>query len=286
MFFYLDTSAINSLFDSPNLGRISARISKRDVVYPSVFNVAEIGATSDKARRFGLLKLTKQLSGDYRPLAMPADLLKRALASVRVRAKDMDHSMGPEWEGVWIALSDPSRIDDAAYKEIVEWKRKQEEWFQEMHDNGRPKMQSYINRLSEPDRHSLTSRFSRHVKAYSPEGEFVKGLVFDLATRSGANIEIDSVLVDEIIGHSEHWRFFLTSMAYGLFARGVRQTNFSKKQNPGSIDTQQAVYLAACDIFVTADNEQRRMLRLLAPFGHKKRAVWAFDEFEGFAMKR
>jgi hypothetical protein len=286
MFFYLDTSAINSLFDSPNLGHISARISNRDVVYPSVFNVAEMGATSDKARRFGLLKLTKQISGDYIPLAMPADLLKRALASVRVRAKDMDHSMGPEWEGVWIALSDPSRIDDAAYKEIVDWKRKQEEWFQEMHDNGRPKMQSYINSLSEPDRHSLNSRFSRHVRAYPPEGDFVKDVVFDLATRSGANVDIDALLVSEIIRHSEHWRFFLTSMAYGLFARGVRQTNFSKKQNPGSIDTQQAVYLAACDVFVTADNEQRRMLRLLVPFGHKKRAVWTFDGFESFVMKR
>jgi hypothetical protein len=286
MFFYLDTSAINSLFDSPNVGHISARISRRDVVYPSVFTVAEIGATSDKVRRFGLLRLTKQLSGDYRPLAMPADLLKRALASVRVRAKEMDHSMGPEWEGVWIALSDPSRVDDAAYKEIVEWKKKQEVWFQEMHDNGRPRMQSYINRLSEPDRHSLASRFSKYVKAYSPEGEFLRDLVFDLATRSSANVEIDSVLVDEIIRHSEHWRFFLTSMAYGLFARGIRQTNFSKKKTPGSIDIQQAVYLAACDIFVTADNEQRRMLRLLAPFGHKKRGIWTFDEFEGFALKQ
>ncbi len=75
-------------------------------------------------------------------------------------------------------------------------------------------------------------------------------------------------------------------MVYGLFARGLKQTNFSKKQNPGSIDTQQAIYLAACDVFVTADRAQRRMLRLLVPFGHKKREVWTFNEFESFAMKR
>lgn len=285
MIFYLDTSAINSLFDSPNLALISARIPKRDVVYPSVFNIAEIGATSDEKRRLELLNLTKQISGNYRPLAMPADLLKRALTSVRARAKDMDHSMGPAWEGIWIALNDPSLIYEAAYKEIVEWKSKQEEWFQGMHDRGRPKMQSFINRLSETDRSSITSCFSRLVKLYSPEGEFVKSVVFDLASRSGADVELDDVFVGEIIRHSEHWRFFLISMAYGLFARGVKQTKFSKKRNPGSIDTQQAVYLAACDVFVTADNEQRQMLRLLVPFGHKKRAIWTYDEFEYLAMK-
>lgn len=272
MIFYLDTSSINSLLDSPKFALLSESIPKRIIVYPSVFNVAEIGATTDELRRLELLKLTKKISGNYRPLAMAGDLLKRALASVRIRAENMDHSMGPEWEGVWVALNDPSLIDEAAYNESVEWKRKQEEWFQEMHDNGRQKMQSYIKSLSESDRLSLTSSFSGFVKLYSPESEFVKGVVLDLATRFGANVEIDNVLVNDIIRHSEHWRFFLTSMAYGLFTRGVKQTKFSKKQNPGSIDTQQAVYLAACDVFVTADNEQRKMLRLLVPFGHKKKS--------------
>lgn len=285
MIFYLDTSSINSLVDSPNFALISERIPKRDIVYPSVFNVAELGATSDERRRLELLKLTKKISGNYRPLAMPGDLLKRAVASVSAKAKDMDHSMGPEWGGVWIALNDPSLIHEAAYYEIIAWKRKQEEWFQGMHDRGRQKMQAYINRLSDTDRFSITSRFSSLVKLYSPEGEFVRSVVFDLASHSGADVEIDGVLVGEIIRYSEHWRFFLTSMAYGLFSRGVKQTKFSKKRNPGSIDTQQAVYLAACDVFVTADNEQRQMLRLLVPFGHKKRAIWTYDEFECFAMK-
>jgi len=115
MIFYLDTSSINSLLDSPNFALLSESIPKRDIIYPSVFNVAEIGATSDELRRLELLKLTKQISGNYRPLAMPGDLLKRALASVRTRAKDMNHSMGPEWEGVWIALKDPGRTRGQVY---------------------------------------------------------------------------------------------------------------------------------------------------------------------------
>ena len=52
-----------------------------------------------------------------------------------------------------------------------------------------------------------------------------------------------------------------------------------KRINPGSIDTQQAIYLATCDTFVTSDLEQRRMLRLLVPFGHKKRSVMEYSKF-------
>src|SRR4030043_158753 len=100
MIFYLDTSAINRLFDSRNLALISAGIPQRYVVYSSVFNVAEIGSTSDEKRRLGLLKLTNQISRNYRPMAMPSDLLRRSLTSVTARTRDMDHSLGPEGNGV------------------------------------------------------------------------------------------------------------------------------------------------------------------------------------------
>jgi len=280
--FYLDTSAFNRLFDSPSLKLLSELIQKRAVVYPSVFNVAELGSTSNEKRRVGLLKLTREISGNYRPLAMPSDLLRRSLASISVGTRNMDHSMGSEWDSVWIALNDSSLIDEEAHREVLEWKRQQEEWFQGMHDCGRPAVQEAINHLSTLDGAVFTSSFSKMIKFYPPKGEFVKGIVFDLAIRSGANVEINDMLVERILKHSEHWRFFLISMAYGLYSRSVKRTHFSRKKNPGSVDIQQAVYLAACDIFVTADNQQRRMLRLLLPFEHKKRRIWTYNEFEMF----
>lgn len=280
--FYLDTSAINNLYDSPSLDLLSQLILNQTVVYPSIFNVTELGCDSDEKRRAGLLKLTKEISGNYRPFAMPSDLLRRSLEAVSVWAKDMEHCMGREWDGVWMALNDPNLIDEGAYREILEWKKQQEEWFQGMHDRGRPAMQEAIDRVAAAERSAFTSSFSKMIRFYPPDGDFVKGVVSDLATRAGANVEIDGQLVERIIKHSEHWRFFLTSMAYGLYVRSVRPTHFSRKRNPGSIDTQQAVYLSACDIFVTADIQQRRMLRLLVPFGHKKRRVWTSAEFEMF----
>lgn len=90
---------------------------------------------------------------------------------------------------------------------------------------------------------------------------------------------LDRELIERIIHHSEHWRFFLSSMVYGMYLRSVRTINFGRLKNPGSIDTQQAIYLTVCDTFVTADRHQHRMLRLLVPFGHKKRQIWDYDRF-------
>ena len=59
---------------------------------------------------------------------MPKELLKRSIKSVNAWARDMNHSMGPEWEGIWIAMSDPSQIDQRAFQEVIEWKKSQEEW--------------------------------------------------------------------------------------------------------------------------------------------------------------
>jgi len=104
-------------------------------------------------------------------------------------------------------------------------------------------------------------------------------VVFYLFSHSGANVTVTDELVQRVIRNSEQWRFFLTSMAYGMYVRSVKATHFSKKKNPGSIDTQQAIYLTLCDVFVTADKAQYRMLRLLAPFGHKKRYIWQYSVF-------
>lgn len=278
--YYLDTSAINRLFDSPSSKSLSQIIRERAVVYPSIFNIAELGSESDEMRRTGLIKLVKNISQKYRPLAMPADLLKRSIEGVKVWAMDMDHSISPEWDGVWVALNDPQSIDERAYQEILSWKKKQEEWFQNMHSRGRSAMQEAVNNLPQNDSSAFKSSFLGMLNFYPLDGQFVKNVVSDLVSRSGANVQIDSELVERILKHSEHWRFFLKSMAYGLYVRSVKSTHFSKKRNPGSIDTQQAVYLAACDVFVTADIQQRRMLRLLAPFGHKKRQILSYAEFE------
>ena len=145
--FYFDTSAINKLNDDPQSSDLKNEILKLGVVYPSVFNIAEFASEFDKERRICLLKLIHEISSGYRPLAMPVELLTRSIKSVSAWARDMNHSMGPKWEGIWIAMSDPSQIDKRAFQEVIEWKKSQEEWFQEMHDRGRPRVQEVIRKF-------------------------------------------------------------------------------------------------------------------------------------------
>jgi hypothetical protein len=282
--FYFDTSAVNSLHDDPHVSDIKNAVKQFAQVLVSVFTVAELASTSDPDRRVALLKTAKTISGEYRPVAMPGELLKRSLEAVSIWARDMEQSMGSEWDGVWIALNDPNLIDRESYLEITQWKAQQERWYHEMHERGRTLMQQTLDRLPAEERHELLSRFSRLIKYYRPDREFVQDTVSYIASRSGTTIPVDRALAYRIIKHSEHWRFFLASMAYGMYGRSIRTTHFGKNSNPGSIDTQQSIYLAICDVFVTADQLQYDMLRLIASFGHKKRHIWKYPRFVSWLM--
>lgn len=275
--FYFDTSALNHLLDD-NI-EASSVSNKKVTIYISVFTVAEVASTPDLARRNSLLRLAKEISGDYRPLAFPAELLKRSIESIKIWAPDMDNSMSREWDGIWMILNDPALINDKAFQEIKEWKTKQENWFHKMHERGRPHLQNAITNSPQELKNSVFNSFARLLRYHSPDKQSSMEFVFDLASQAKPNITVDNELVDRLLKHSEHWRFFLSSMIYGLYVRSVRNSHYSRSQNPGSIDTQQAIYLAACDVFVTADLKQREMLRLLAPLGHKRRQVWKYQKF-------
>ena len=282
--FYLDTSAINSFHDDPNASSLKAVIKDKAQVYISVFTFAELASTSDKDRRIGLLKLAKDISGKFRPIAMPGDLLRRSLEAINVWAPDMDNSMGPEWDGLWIALNAPSLIDEESYREITEWKAQQETWYHQIHERGRPLMQEGIEKLPPEERTALMSSFSRLIRYYPLDRDFIKDFVADMASRSGTKFLINRAFADRIIRCSEHWRFFLASMAYGMYVRSIRASHFGRDKNPGSIDTQQSIYLTICDVFVTADQQQYRMLQFITPFGHKKRQIWKYSKFASWLL--
>ncbi len=262
--FYLATSAINSLHDDLRVTELIEAIKKSAQVYISIFTIAELASTSDQDRRTALLRTAKTISGDYRPAAMPGDLLRRSLETVSVWAPDMDNSMGPKWDGLWVAFNDPTLMDQESFLETAQWKAEQEEWYHEMHERGRPLMQATLMKLPAQERAALLSRFSQLIRYYPPESQFMRETIAYIASRSGTATAVDKVLADRIVRHSEHWRFFLSSMVYGMYGRSIRTDRFGKDKNPGSIDAQQSIYLAICDVFVTADRLQRRMLRLKA----------------------
>lgn len=218
--FYLDTSTINWLFDDSSCLELIKKLPNHAKIYISVFTVAELAATSHRKRRIGLLKLAKDVLGDCRPLAMPDDLLKRSLKAMQTWAKEISGFMGSERDGLWVALCDPQLIDTEDYFGVIEWKRQQEIRYQDMQDQARPFIQKAIDKLPATEKNALRSQFSKLIRHFTRQQDFVNDIIRDFASR-GFSVIITKELAQRVIDHSEHWRFFLASMAYGLYIRSV-----------------------------------------------------------------
>lgn len=279
--FYFDTSTINHLYNDSELHLLKNLILKNVTVYISVFTIAEIISTPCTEHRRNLLNLTKDLCKVMRPLAMPGELLKRSMEAINDWAENIDSSISSDWDGVWVALNTPERIDEQAYQEAVAWKQRQESWYQNMHDIRRPKFQEQFSKIED---NALISSFAKFIRWILDNGTLCEETFEAIATPIQTNIQVNKHFINRLIKHSEHWRFFIAGMAYGLYTRSIRTRGYSKKKNPGSIDTQQSIYLANCDIFVSNDKEHVRMLRLLAPFGHIKRRIWRYLQFRNWLI--
>jgi hypothetical protein len=275
---YFDTSSINWLLDDPQRDLLVAKIRSHADGHISVFTVAELASTSSEERRNRLLRLAKSISSNWRPLAMPKDLLKRSLDALFKQEGNIDASIGREWEGVLAALSNPELIDEEDYKEVSQWKNQEEDWYQNMHDEGRPYIQEALANLPPKERGLFYSKPSKTLRFFAQNEEYMVNLISGMASRCGYH-KIPERFVWEIM-KSEEWRLFLSGMSYGFFLRSVQREGFNKKKNPGSIDTQQAIYLTGCDIFTTADWDQHRMMRWLLPLGYRKRRVLHFDRLK------
>ena len=110
-------------------------------------------------------------------MAFPVELLKRSIESIKVWAPDMDNSMSHNWDGVWMILNNPALIDDKVFKKISEWKNKQEDWFHEMHERGRPHLQNALTNIPESLKFNSFARLLRH---HSPDKKSTKEFVLDI----------------------------------------------------------------------------------------------------------
>lgn len=264
---YLDTSAINYLYRHPQRDTLAERITHNSRVLVSVFTVVELASASDESYRNGIIRYAKGLTGDTKPLAMPRDLLMRARVAIRERAPEMDNAIPAEWEGIWVAYSDPTVLDSTNLNEIAEFKKQHNAWFEQMHSTGRASVQSELQKrglLGSPTLRRYASFVTSLAETQAQVAEHIIGL-------GPPDDSIAQHEAETLCRGSDHWRFLLAGLAYSIYCRGFKREYHGKARSPGSIDIQQAVYLASCDWFVTADKEQFRMIREIIPFGHSKR---------------
>jgi hypothetical protein len=121
----LDTSAWNALFDDPDRNLlIKAALSR--TIFPTCIAITEVAATEDTARRIDILRLMKTLGRDNQPVASPNQLITMACEGYSKRAAMITLNAGSDAEGAWIALSDPTQVDDVAQRLALEFNEERE----------------------------------------------------------------------------------------------------------------------------------------------------------------
>src|ERR1035438_10386147 len=122
----LDTSAWNALFDDADRDRlIEAALSR--TIFPTCIAITEVAAIEDAARRMDILRLMKTLGRDNRPMASPNQLITMACEGYSKRAAMITLNAGSDAEGAWIALNDPTQVDEAAQRLALDFNAERED---------------------------------------------------------------------------------------------------------------------------------------------------------------
>lgn len=270
---YFDTSVINDIaYDSKSNNLVNAIINEFDS-HISMLNIVEILSASDPRERAKLLNIARTISKGSYPIAGPYDILNRSLEAYLNAAKSMEFSISEQDRGIWAVLMNPELADETARAEVSDWKRQHEDWLQSAHTSSRPSLQDLSKLLPDEDRKTLQSRAS-FLRYYANHEGFLQEILEELVqatpySKQYAGRELDILEI-------EPWRFYLSAIAVSIFNRSIQVQGYKKRKNAGTVDTEQAVYLAATDVFVTSDIAQEKMLRLVKCFGSVHREVWSY----------
>lgn len=281
--YYCETSALNHLADDPDRESVLGRLRAPDrQVRISAYTVAEAAATPDLARRALLLRLARTLSAPCRPLALLPDLLRRALDVYAKREPSCVVTIPPEFEGVWVALKTPDEVDEDARREALDWKSQQEAWYREMHAGARSAFQQIL--MAHPPGKPPIRTAAQLLRIYYTHPTFLEDFFAPFFSKCG-HADTFQGRARAVLWELEPWKLAFAALAVSVFDRGIRHQG-PGRWKAGSIDTQQAIYLATCDVFVTADEGQYRLMRRILPLSHKPRRVLSYQAFRREALGR
>lgn len=272
MIYCFDTSALNRLHDDPERKSIARGIVVTNRIYISGLNIIEACATGDAKRRQSLIGLLKELSGNYRPLAIPNELLQTLAVAYAKRDTKPVITIDERQNGIWIALNAPTEIGDEERQEVLTWKVQLEESFRDAHRTARDAFQELFTSGRSP-RPRTVSALIRH---YVQNEDFLYEVVSPIYLRSTGK-ELPRNELRQFLVDVPSWQQYFLGWAHSVYSRTIRETKYGVKTNAGTIDLWCAVYLCFCDVFVTDDQAQRRALRILNVFNRRRTRVISYD---------
>ena len=252
----LDTSAWNALFDDPDRDVIVEAALSR-TIFPTCIAITEVAATEDTARRIDVLRLIKTLGRDNRPMASPNQLIIMACEGYSKRAATITLNAGSDAEGAWIALSDPTQVDEAAQRLALDFNEERENVMRTFTEGLRWELQSIF--VAGTQRPRSIGSLIRH---YSGNDDFLYEVINPIYKRATGG-GLPRAELRPLLSSLYEWPMFLMGYACAIYQRAVQEQGYGHKRNPGHLDLWSATYLPICDVFVTRDKRQRRALKIL-----------------------
>jgi len=269
--FCFDTSAINQFNRIRDRDALADSLLHDHDVYISTLNIIEIGKTPDPELREQLRAMAKRLAKDYHPLELTNHLVQQLCHAFQNGTTKISWSISQEREQYWAALSEPNAIGEAERQELTEWAERLEEGQRESNAAFKQEVDRiFANEPSKrPDTPGKLARLymSNRTLLYEATAQIYKGATSRVLPLSRLETFLEA--------KPRIWALYLAAQAYSIFyncvwTEGRRWAERHHRQNPvGLLDLWAAVYLAACDYFVTNDTRdggQYNALRWLNQF--------------------
>lgn len=282
---YFDTSAINAITDDSSKPRIVSKLTEEHEPLLSSLNLTEMISTPDKSRRLKLLIVASRLSTvsgspPRRLLVDHWDMRRRSLDAFVRGIDKINYFKSPENFPELFFLLDPYCVSDKTYTEIL---REGSGGIEPRHQASmslmRAESQETFKQFPYPDKAIIRQGRAAFLRHIVNESSFLTDWMIDeLADADFAGLNNKVVGRElEVLLALDAWRFDVASLILQIYNRLIKESGYGRKRNPGWADTKQAVYLAAADVFVTEDINQRNMLRLMARFGRVPRKIWSYN---------
>lgn len=268
----LDTSAWNALFDDPERDVLIEGALSR-TIFPTCIAITEVAATEDTARRMDILRLMKTLGRDNRPMASPNQLIIMACKGYAERAARITINAGSDAEGAWIALNDPTQVDEAAQRLALDFNQEREKVMRTFTGGLRGGLQSIFVAGTQRPR-SMVSL----IRHYSRDDDFLYEVI-DPIYRRATGGALPRAELRPLLNSLYEWPMFLMGYACAIYQRAVREQGYGHKRNPGYLDLWSAAYLPICDVFVTRDERQRRALKIMNKANPRPSQILSYSQW-------
>jgi hypothetical protein len=269
--FCFDTSAINQFNRIRERDTLADSLLMDHEVYISTLNVIEIGKTPDPELREQLRATAKWLAKDYHPLELTNHLVQQLCHAYQNGITELSWSIPQEREQFWTALSEPYAVGESERQELIEWVERLEAGQRE--SNARFKDE--VDRIfaSNPGKRPTTPGklarlyMNNRMLLYEATSQIYKGATGRVLPLGRLETFLEA--------KPRIWALYLAAQAYSIFyncvwTEGRQWAERHHRRNPvGLLDLWAAVYLAACDYFVTNDTRnggQYNALRWLNQF--------------------